>query len=32
MTPCPTYFGRKNKPGSAVDMMKQMQAIFWGRL
>jgi 2-oxoglutarate/2-oxoacid ferredoxin oxidoreductase subunit beta len=22
MTQCPTYFGRKNKQGSAVDMMR----------
>jgi 2-oxoglutarate ferredoxin oxidoreductase subunit beta len=27
MTQCPTYFGRKNKQGSAVDMMNHMKAI-----
>jgi 2-oxoglutarate ferredoxin oxidoreductase subunit beta len=27
MSQCPTYFGRKNKQGSAVDMMKRMQAM-----
>lgn len=26
MSQCPTYFGRKNKQGSAVDMMKRMKA------
>ena len=26
MSQCPTYFGRKNKMGSAVDMMKRMKA------
>ena len=25
MTPCPTYFGRKNKEGSAVDMMENLK-------
>ena len=25
LTQCPTYFGRKNKLGSAVDMMKRMK-------
>ena len=25
MTPCPTYFGRKNKEGSAVDMMDNLK-------
>ena len=25
MTPCPTYFGRKNKEGSAVDMMERLK-------
>jgi 2-oxoglutarate ferredoxin oxidoreductase subunit beta len=25
LTQCPTYFGRKNKEGSAVDMMKRMK-------
>ena len=25
MSQCPTYFGRKNKQGSAVDMMKRMK-------
>ncbi len=27
MTQCPTYFGRKNKQGGAVEMMKYMQKI-----
>lgn len=27
MTPCPTYYGRKNKEGSAVDMMEKLKAI-----
>ena len=27
MSQCPTYFGRKNKLGSAVDMMNRMKAI-----
>ncbi len=27
MSQCPTYFGRKNKLGSAVDMMNQMKKI-----
>jgi 2-oxoglutarate ferredoxin oxidoreductase subunit beta len=27
MSQCPTYFGRKNKLGSAVDMMKRMKEI-----
>jgi 2-oxoglutarate ferredoxin oxidoreductase subunit beta len=27
MSQCPTYFGRKNKMGSAVDMMKRMKEI-----
>ncbi len=27
MTQCPTYFGRKNKQGSAVDMMKRMKDL-----
>jgi 2-oxoglutarate/2-oxoacid ferredoxin oxidoreductase subunit beta len=27
MTPCPTYFGRKNKEGSAVDMMERLKNI-----
>jgi 2-oxoglutarate ferredoxin oxidoreductase subunit beta len=27
MSQCPTYFGRKNKQGSAVDMMTRMKAI-----
>ena len=27
MTPCPTYFGRKNKEGSAVDMMEKLKTI-----
>jgi 2-oxoglutarate ferredoxin oxidoreductase subunit beta len=27
MSQCPTYFGRKNKQGSAVDMMKRMKEI-----
>jgi 2-oxoglutarate ferredoxin oxidoreductase subunit beta len=27
LTQCPTYFGRKNKEGSAVDMMKRMKDI-----
>jgi 2-oxoglutarate ferredoxin oxidoreductase subunit beta len=26
MSQCPTYFGRKNKQGGAVDMMKRMKA------
>lgn len=26
MTPCPVYFGRKNKEGSAVDMMERLKA------
>jgi 2-oxoglutarate ferredoxin oxidoreductase subunit beta len=25
MSPCPTYFGRKNKEGSAVDMMERLK-------
>lgn len=25
MTPCPTYFGRKNKEGSVVDMMEKLK-------
>ena len=25
MTPCPTYFGRKNKEGRAVDMMENLK-------
>jgi len=27
MSPCPTYFGRKNKEGSAVDMMERLKHI-----
>ena len=27
MTPCPTYFGRKNKEGSAVDMMEKLKTM-----
>ena len=27
MSQCPTYFGRKNKLGSAVDMMKRMKEL-----
>jgi 2-oxoglutarate ferredoxin oxidoreductase subunit beta len=27
MTQCPTYFGRKNKQGSAVDMMNRMKDL-----
>jgi 2-oxoglutarate ferredoxin oxidoreductase subunit beta len=27
MSPCPTYFGRKNKEGSAVDMMEKLKNI-----
>ena len=27
MTQCPTYFGRKNKQGSAVDMMQRMKDL-----
>ena len=27
LSQCPTYFGRKNKEGSAVDMMKRMKDI-----
>ena len=27
MSQCPTYFGRKNKQGGAVEMMKRMKAI-----
>lgn len=27
MTQCPTYFGRKNKQGSAADMMNRMKEI-----
>lgn len=27
MTQCPTYFGRKNKQGGAVDMLKYMQKM-----
>ena len=27
MSQCPTYFGRKNKQGSAVDMMKRMKEM-----
>jgi 2-oxoglutarate ferredoxin oxidoreductase subunit beta len=26
MTPCPTYFGRKNKEGSVLDMMDKLKA------
>jgi 2-oxoglutarate ferredoxin oxidoreductase subunit beta len=26
MTPCPTYFGRKNKEGSAIDMMEKLKS------
>jgi 2-oxoglutarate ferredoxin oxidoreductase subunit beta len=26
MSQCPTYFGRKNKQGGAVEMMKRMKA------
>ena len=25
LSQCPTYFGRKNKEGSAVDMMERMK-------
>ena len=25
MSPCPTYFGRKNRMGSAVDMLKHLK-------
>jgi 2-oxoglutarate ferredoxin oxidoreductase subunit beta len=25
MSPCPTYYGRKNKEGSAVDMMERLK-------
>ena len=27
MTPCPTYFGTKNKEGSAVDMMEKLKTM-----
>ncbi len=27
MSQCPTYFGRRNKQGDAVDMLKTMQKI-----
>jgi 2-oxoglutarate ferredoxin oxidoreductase subunit beta len=27
MSPCPTYFGRKNKEGSAVDMMEKLKTM-----
>jgi 2-oxoglutarate ferredoxin oxidoreductase subunit beta len=27
LTQCPTYFGRKNKQGDAVDMMKHLKAV-----
>jgi 2-oxoglutarate ferredoxin oxidoreductase subunit beta len=27
MSPCPTYFGRKNKEGSAVDMMERLKTM-----
>lgn len=27
MSQCPTYFGRKNKEGSAVDMMEKMKTL-----
>ena len=27
MSQCPTYFGRKNKEGGAVEMIKRMQKI-----
>ena len=27
MSPCPTYFGRKNKEGSAVDMMERLKHV-----
>jgi 2-oxoglutarate ferredoxin oxidoreductase subunit beta len=27
MSPCPTYFGRKNKEGGAVDMMEKLKTI-----
>lgn len=27
MVPCPTYYGRKNKEGSAVDMMERLKTI-----
>jgi 2-oxoglutarate ferredoxin oxidoreductase subunit beta len=27
MTPCPTYYGRKNKEGSAVDMMERLKTM-----
>jgi 2-oxoglutarate ferredoxin oxidoreductase subunit beta len=27
MSPCPTYFGRKNKEGSAVDMMEKLKTV-----
>ena len=27
MTPCPTYFGRKNREGSAVDMMERLKTM-----
>jgi len=26
MTPCPTYFGRKNKEGSVLDMMEKLKS------
>ena len=27
MSPCPTYYGRKNKEGSAVDMMERLKSL-----
>ena len=27
MSPCPTYFGRKNKEGGAVDMMERLKSV-----
>jgi 2-oxoglutarate/2-oxoacid ferredoxin oxidoreductase subunit beta len=27
MSQCPTYFGRRNRQGDAVDMLKHMQKI-----
>ena len=27
MSQCPTYFGRKNKEGGAVEMMKRMKDV-----
>jgi 2-oxoglutarate ferredoxin oxidoreductase subunit beta len=27
MSQCPTYFGRKNKEGSAVDMMEKFKTM-----